>query len=496
MGKLGNAIEKETAWGTTWNGADTLMTTGTYCLDLFGRAGAMRSASVHDKQELFAEAYNENADMAMKLLFYIRDVRGGYGERDTFADMVRWVANNHADSIEKNLWAFLEYGRAKDLYALIGTKAEDAMWKFVKEQFELDKQNMAEGKSISLLAKWVATPDSKVKATRDLGMKTAKALGYNCRNVAEYKKILRAMRKYLDVPEVKMCAGKWDEIEYSKLGSQCLIKHKNAWKEHDSERYEKFIQKASTGEVKMNTGTMTPCDIIHTANNNYSSDLEVMWNNLEDNVKGNALVMCDTSGSMTSCYNSNSSVTPMEVAVAMSIYLGERNKGDLKDMFMTFSSRPKFVKIHGSTLQEKYMNIRRLSIVDNTNLEAGFELLLDTSLKNKVPVEDMPDAIVVISDMQIDPYEIRGIDENNRLTFYDEMKKRYESAGYKIPQVVFWNVNASNPTFHATHDTAGVSLVSGFSTNIYKQVMDSLGTTPYELMMQVVSSERYSKVVA
>ena len=489
---LREAIHDEAKWTKTWNGCDTLSTTDSACLDMFGRAGAMRQASVEDKQLLFSKAFREDKDIAVKLLFYTRDVRGGYGERDTFADMIRYLAEINTESVEKNLWAVLEFGRAKDLYSLIDTPAEGAMWKFMKEQFEIDLANMAEEKSVSLLAKWIATPDSKVEKTKELGKLTAKKLGYNHKTMREFKTKLRALRKYLDLPEAKMCAGKWDEIEYSKCASKFLLKNRKAFARNDEARWAEFNKKVETGEATMNMGTVNPCDIIRQVRANYTRDLENMWNQLPDVCKGNALVMCDTSASMT--WDQSGGMYPIEVAVALAMYFAQRNKGDLKDMFMTFDSTPKFVELTGATLKDNYYIVKNAPWGGSTNLEGAFDLLLKTCIKGKVTAEEMPDAIVIVSDMQINC--VHGVDRDNNMTFYDVMKAKYAEAGYTMPQVVFWNVNASNPTFHAAKSNRGVSLVSGYSTNIFKQVMENIGTTPYELMMAVVNSERYAEVVA
>ena len=495
---LGTAFKNEMSWGKTWNGADCLATTLNSCLDMFGRSGAMRQASTADKQNLFRKAFEENSDIAMKLLFYTRDIRGGYGERDTFTDMLKWLANKHPESVEKNLWAILEYGRAKDLYALIGTKSENAMWAFMKNQFELDLVNMEANKSVSLLAKWIATPDASSQNTRALGKKTAEMLGYNYKNMSAYKKKLRALRKYLDIPEAKMATGKWAEIEYSKLASQCLIKHRCAFARNDTERYSTFIDKASNGEVKMNTASMTPCDIVRDVRNNYTSDLDVMWSNLEDYCEGNALIMCDTSGSMT-C-GSHNQILPIDVAIALSMYFAERNKGDLKNIFMTFESNPHLVQIDGCDLRQKYHNIMQAPWDGSTNLEAAFDKLLNICKKHNISQEDMPDALVIISDMQINGGwgygVVSGIDSDNKITFYDAMSKKYEAAGYRLPQVIFWNVNAANATFHAAADQAGVALVSGYSPAVFKTVMQSIGKTPIEVMMEIVNSERYAAIAA
>lgn len=485
---FGNAIEKEAAWTTTWNGADTLNTTFSSCLDLFGRAGAMRNASAYEKQALFAEAFKENPITALRLLFYIRDIRGGYGERDTFTDMLRWLANEDPEMVSRNMWGILEFGRAKDFYSLIGTKSESIMWKYIHDQFWVDYDRMKANESISLLSKWIATPDASSKKTAALGIQTAKAIGFDYKHMKDYKKILREMRRYLDIPEAKMCAGKWSEIDYSKLGSQCLLKYRRAFAKHDEKGYQAFIDNAKKTPSIMNTKAMTPCDIMHRAINNYTPDLEVMWNNLEDYCDSNVFVMCDTSGSMT-WRRHDTPILPIEVATSLSIYFAERNKGDLKDLFMTFESDPHIVKIKGETLADKFTNILTAGWGSNTNLEKAFLKLLDICKKNNI--SEMPEAIMIISDMQIDS-AVKGIDRNNKITFYDDMKEIYAKCGYKIPHIIFWNVNAVSPAFHAAKSDNGVSLVSGYSPVIFKSIMSNIGTTPLELMMSIVNSERYS----
>ena len=486
-----NAMKGESAWGKTWNGADALTTTLNKVLDMFGRAGAVRNLSVADKKLMFKEAFEEDATLALRCLFYVRDIRGGYGERDTFTDMLQWLADEHPDVVEKNLWAVLEYGRAKDLYCLVRTKAEKAMWAFMKSQFELDRANMAEGKSISLLAKWIATPDAKSEKTATLGKKTAKELGYSFKTMRDYKRILRDMRKYLDIPEAKMCAGKWEEIEYSHVASQCMIKHRRAFSRHDEDRYDAYLEAVKSGKANMNTGTMNPVDILYNVRTNYTADLDIMWSKLTDYCKGNALVMCDTSGSMT--WSVRSGAQPIDVAISLSMYFAERNKGPLTNMFMTFESNPHLVDIRGINLLEKYRNIMNAPWGGSTDLEAAFNHLLEICKRSNVSAEDMPEALIIVSDMQINC--VRGMD-GDRCTFYDAMAKRFEDAGYKMPQIVFWNVNAENATFHASADVHGATLVSGYSPAIFKTVMESIGSSPVELMLKVLNSPRYAEITA
>lgn len=488
---LREAIKEEKKWTTTENKAVALNTSGDALLDMLGRAGAMREASKVDKQIMFSRAFAENPDAAVKLLFYVRDIRGGYGERDTFNQMFARLATINVDSVVKNLWAVLEFGRAKDLYSLIGTPAENQMWQFMAEQFNIDYDNMKAGNSISLLAKWIATPDSKSEKTRKLGKLTADKLGYDFKHMSEYKKKLRQMRKYLDLPEAKMCAGKWNEIEYSKCSSKFMLKNRKALMKHDPKRYAEYFKKVNAGLEKINTGALTPCDIIHQVIKNYTTELETMWNNLEDVCKGNALVMCDTSGSMTW---GSGELYPIEVAVALAIYFSQRNKGDLKDVFMTFESKPEFVVLDGATLIDNFRIAMKAPWGGSTDLESAFDLLLKTAINGKITQEEMPQAIVIVSDMQVNC--VRGLDGKNRITFYDLMKERYRASGYEMPHVVFWNVNAKKATFHASATDNGVSLVSGWSVNVFKQVMENIDTSPMELLDAILSDERYKDIVA
>lgn len=501
---FGDAMRTESNWGKTWNGADTLVSTSNACLDLFGRGGSLREASNNEKVNIMLKAYAENPDMAMKLLFYTRDIRGGYGERDTFSTMLRWVANYHTDSVVKNLWAILEYGRAKDLYSLIGTKAESAMWQFMRQQFELDLANMKSGKGVSLLAKWLATPDASSSRTSALGKLTATKLGYSFKTMKFYKRNLRALRKYIDVPEAKMATGKWSEIEYSHVGSQCFRKHREAFKRHDEERFNDFVNAVSNGNAKVNTKTLTPVDIVHdylsvSAKSRNSiglndlrevnKELEVLWNNLEDSNCGNVMVVCDTSGSM---YNGKASVLPIEAAIATTLYLSERNKGDLKNLFITFSDRPSIQKVYGNTLADRIKSLMDSDWGFSTNLEGSFELILKICMENGIAPEDMPEALVVISDMQIN--KCSGY--NGKITFYDRMKEKFRKAGYKMPQLVFWNVNAKSASFLAQKDAAGATLISGYSTTVFNQVLHCIGMSPEDFMLEVVNSERYKDIRA
>ena len=493
MSTLRNAINNEMKWTKTENGADALNTTGTKRLDFFAQSGSMRNIDVVDKVALFDDAWAEDARDTLVLLFHTRNIRGGYGERDTFNQLIAHLGDKAPETVEKNLWAILEFGRAKDLYSLIGTGAENAMWKFMKEQFYLDYENMKAGKGISLLAKWIALPDSKSEATKALGKKTARELGFNFKDERKFKTMTREMRAYLDIPEAKMATGRWGEIEYAKCASRFLLSNRKAFEKHDKERWGEYLASVNKGEANMNMNTVNPCDIFNKVyHGEKGKELDTMWKALPNLCDKDALVITDTSGSMWWDDNKSGNMYPGAVAWSIAAYYAERNKGALHKLFMTFDDHPEFVELQGDTLESYIRTFKTHARYGSTNMQAAFELLLDTCIKGNVKPEDMPEALIIVSDMQINC--VKGIDSDGRITIFNAMKKKFEAAGYKLPQVVFWNVAVRKPTFLASKDDNGASLVSGYSVNILKNVFDSIGTTPYELMRAVIDQPVYEKI--
>lgn len=494
---LAEALAHESNVKLTENGALARESTESRLLDFFGVCGAMRNASDDEIMSIFSKAYSEDALSALKILFYTRDIRGGVGERDTFRKILKYLGDAHPSVVKANLDLIGGvYGRFDDLYALVGTKAENDMWKYMRAVYDADMENMENGKKVSLWAKWVANPNNKVTETRALARKTAKGLGFGSKGYTQYCKNLSKLRKYLDLPEIKIAAKDYASIDYSKVASKCLMKYRGAFIKHDNTRYDAFLNAVEKGEVKMHTDTIVPYDIIHKVRN-YGSfreyankdmkQLELAWKNLPNYLEGddkNVLVMCDTSGSMT--VNGGK---PIDVAVALSIYFGERNYGEFHNKFLTFSRSPKLVSIEGDNLFNKVNNIMSAVWSMDTNIEAAFDLILTTAIKNEIPANKMPTALLIVSDMQFNPYWCKSNED-----FQMAMARKFMSKGYVLPNIIFWNVNAARPVFHSTKNKVGVQLASGENPAIFKQIMDSLNTTAYEAMMRVINSKRYELV--
>ena len=483
---LVNALNAEQNKTKTTNGMNAYGSTSNHLLDLYGSIGAMRNRSDNDIYRAFSLAFAEDKLMAVKLSFYARDILEGLGERRISRLIWTYLANNHPEVMRKNMKYIPDFGRWDDMYIFVGTPVEADMWNIVRSQFEQDCKNMLENKPVSLLAKWLKSVNTSSATSVALGKKTAAKFGLNYR---EYQKLLSRMRAYIDVIERKMSSNNWTEIRYQAVPSRAMNIYRKAFYKHDTDGFSKYIEDVKSGKQKINSGTLYPYDIVekymYSGYNVCGKDdvLEQQWKALPDFVDtdDNIMIMADTSGSMSG--------RPMATSVGLAIYFAERNHGAFAGTFMTFSSRPEFVSVVGNSLMERINNAKRASWQMNTNIEAAFNLVLNTAINNNVPQSDMPKSIIIITDLQFDR-QYCSTDWN----FYKDMKNRFIQNGYQIPNIVFWNVNSVKDTFHVQSKWEGVQIASGQSASVFKAILDGANLTPYDAMMNVLNRERYSKI--
>ena len=480
----------------TENGAVGYRTSGHALLNLNFAVASLRSADEDKIRAMFRDAYKEDPATAVTWLFFARDVRGGLGERRLFRICTKWLYEHIA--FNAALVSLIpEYGRYDDWWAVL---PPDRAALAVHEQFVRDCRHMRAKEPISLLAKWMPSVNTSSKASRELARVFAGELGLTERN---YRKKLSEMRKYLDVIERKMSADEWGEIRYESVPSRANLIYNKAFLRHDEKRREAFLNEVNAGEAKMNAGVLFPHDIVHSYKSKARPDdgLEAMWKSLPDTVKGNesTIVVADGSGSMMATVG-GSGVTALEVANALAIYFAERCSGAFKDRYITFSEHPKFVEFDGeNSLFDRIKTARRHNEVANTNIKAVFELILKTAVRNGMKQEEIPANILIISDMEFDSCAVTS--ERNmylasnrpNAALFQTIADEYLAAGYKMPRLVFWNVNSRTGTIPVRENDLGVALVSGFSPNICKMVMSGK-TDPYECLLETLHSERYEPV--
>jgi hypothetical protein len=325
--------------------------------------------------------------------------------------------------------------------------------------------------------------------------------------IKSYNKMLVALRGYSNVVEVKMSAKEWKAIDYSAVPSYANLRYNNAFLRNDEERRRAYLNALTKGETKINASTAFPHDIVRKYANNYALDttLEEMWKALPD-MGGleNVMVVSDGSGSMT--WNQNNGARPLDVAHALSIYCSEHCKGEFKDKYITFSACPQLVDLSKcNTLLDKLKVAKSHDDCSNTNIEAVFDIILDTAIQSKATQENIPQTVLIISDMEFDScvtsgpasrdrwgysYSSRKIGSNKE-TLFESMKRKWAEHGYKMPRVTFWNVEARSNNI-PMKDDGYVNYVSGMSAVLYEQILK--GLTAWDLMMDKLDSERYASV--
>ena len=483
-----NYLKQEVNNTVTENGAQTHMTTGSDCLDLFATIGALRGATDDEIITRFVRAYTENRDIAMKLLFFARDIRGGLGERRVFKVILNWLANNEPATVRKNIVHIAEYGRFDDLLCLMGTACEKEMLDVLKMQFETDNEALKNGNEVSLLAKWLPSVNASNAETVLLAKKIARHFGMND---ASYRKALVALRAHIRIIENNLREKDYS-FDYSKQSSKAMYKYRKAFIRNDGDRYHSFLKKVSIGEAKLHAGTLMPYEIIapffrKKVGMEERKAIHTTWISQEDfgNTE-NALAVIDGSGSMY-C---GAAPIPAAVAFSLGIYFAERNSGAFQNHFITFSENPQLVEIKGEDILDKVRYCQSYDEVANTNIQKVFELILDTAVKNAVPQEELPQKLYIISDMEFD-----SCTDDASLSNFEYAKKIYAEAGYTLPEIVFWNVESRNRQQPVTMNEQGVALVSGCTPRLFKMVAS--GTmNPWAFMLEVVESERYAKIAA
>lgn len=495
-----NGLKSATNYTLTENNGLAHKSTLYPVYDLFALGGSYRKRSDEDCIFLFSKAFKADPVYALKCLFYLRDCRGGAGERRFFRVVSKWLATSHIDALKRNLKWISEFGRWDDL---INITYQTALWddtvKIIKNQIMLDVLDYKEGNGISLLGKWMPSENTSSANTRAMANALRLGLGMSHK---DYRKTLSALREHIKVLERLMSAGRWDEIDFSKIPSKAGLVYRNAFARRDiiKEKYEAFVKDEN---ATVNAGTLYPYEVVDKAvkycgldgwgwNRQSSTDpveraaINKYWANIPNVLKDttlDALCVVDTSGSMTG----NSADAPINIAISLGLYCAERAKGPFHNHYISFASRPQLIETAGIDFVDKVKRIYETNLCDNTNLEAAFDLILKTAVSNHCTQNDLPKTILVISDMQIDSAQGWRYSGDTPATMMENMRDKWAAYGYQMPNLVYWNANASRDTF--LDDGPNVTYVSGASQNTFKQVMT--GKTGIDLMFDTLDSERY-----
>ena len=459
-----NAVLKTPVEARTLNGMKALESTLSNTTDLFFKIGASRGQNI---TAAFERAYQEDADLAVRIALWVRDVRGGAGERQLFRDILVYLEKTHLSVLTETqlLSKIPVIGRWDDLLVFTNPDVKAIAHALIRGAL-----NDADG----LCAKWMPRKGPLANELRH-------AFGWTPKF---YRKRLVELTH---VVEQAMCAKKWDTINFEHVPSLAMSRYLTAFHKNAAEAFLSYKSKLVKGEAKINAGAVYPYDIIKSLRSGGDQAVcDAQWAALPDFMDGqNVLPLVDVSGSMGCAAGNNPNVTALDVALSLGLYCADRNKGAFKDLFLTFSESPQWQHLKGS-LSQKMNQMHRSKWDMNTDVIKAFTRILEVAVQNKVAVEDMPSALLILSDMQFD--ECAEFDDSA----LQSVKRKYEAAGYPMPAVVFWNIR-SYDNAPAKFNEQGVALVSGCSPAIMKSVLsaDFSTMTPEAVMKQTVMSDRY-----
>ena len=460
-------------------------------LDFFAKSGNINFPVL----SVFKQAFAEDRDLAIRNLLHMRDVRNGKGIRDNSRQILRYLADNHPDIITNNkiIQAFVQVGRWDDIFEVLrvtNKRPSNYVLNLIVEELSKPEPN-------GLLCKWLPRKMLKLgdrKSNYDvIPLLIQKRMGLTPK---QYRQLLV---KHTKVVETDMCANNWSDIKYEHVPSKAHNIYKLAFKRHSPEQYTQYLNKVQKGEVKINATTLWPHEVIgprgYTVSNTTS---QALWNALPNFMPEDVSILpvIDVSPSMCQGIQGYPKYEAIDISIAMGLYMATKNKSVFKDLFLTFDTHPKLVSLpKNATLETMYRNVASANWGRSTNLIASVKLIVDLAVKNKVPQEDMPKAIVIFSDMQFDK-------RHSSMTSVEEVEHLYHQAGYKTPEFIWWNIcggstlRVGDLPVPVTKDKSGCSLVSGYSPAIIKSIfnVDFENFTPYNIMVETLKHPRYDWV--
>jgi hypothetical protein len=473
MNSFVNAVKNQDT--RTTNGMVAHKSTANACVDLFFKIGASRGKDITRD---FVAAYVENKEVALRIAQWVRDARGGAGEREIFRQILTYLDKHDQDAAAKLLMKVPEIGRWDDIFVVKSDKLKAQAYTMLGDALRAKN---------GLAAKWTPRKgDTAVEIRKFFGMSP--------------KFYRKSLVELTNVVESQMCAKEWDAINFSHVPSVASARYKKAFFKNATEAYSAYVAalvKGTDPKVKVNAGAVFPYDVLKGVIGSYRGNfnatelalVQKQWESLENFIgDANVLPLVDVSGSM-SCpaggRNSQSKTTCMDVAISLGLYVADKNKGKFKDTFLTFSGSPELVHLNGNIVQ-KCQQMSSSNWGMNTDLVKAMDKILSTAKNGNVPQAEMPEMLLIMSDMQFD--QCARFDDSAMKM----IARKYEAAGYELPKIVFWNLN-SNDNVPAKYDSRGVALVSGFSPAIMAAVLggDTSQFTPEAIMNKAIMIPRY-----
>lgn len=471
MSTFAQAVQNTMQPSFTANGMVTNQSSLDPNVDLFFAIGASRGK---DLTGAFARAYAAEPTVAMKILFWARDVRGGAGEREIFRQIMRNLEVNQPESLMCNLALVPEYGRWDDLLVFQTPKFKIAAYDLISRALRAGN---------GLAGKWMPRKGEVANELR-------KYLNFTPK---QYRRMIVDLTK---VVETQMCAREWDKINYDHVPSVAANRYQKAFNKRDAARYTAWKEGLKDGTSKINASVLYPYDVLKAVDHGDREVALAQWEALPNYLGDDAILpMVDVSGSMSCPVGGQKGVgmTCMQVAISLGLYIADKQQGAFKDMWLTFTN-DSHIDIPKGDLLAKINQVRR-NVGYDTNIESAFRSILQVAVANDLPAEQMPRYLLVLSDMEFNPAWAGGVS----LGAFDLAKRMFEAAGYELPKLVWWNLNArpdATGNSPVRFDQKGTAMVSGFSPSIMKSILAAKSFTPRDVMLETINSDRYQAIKA
>lgn len=495
-----NALKNELDTNVTENGLVGYKSTNSVLLDFNYKVPSMRkmdNTTLNKEIDKLLDGV-EDKEILFRYIFYLRDVRGGMGERRVFRAIIKRMAERHMKEMVHIIPLIAEYGRYDDLFVLKDTPFEEEMVNFIFITLHSDVLNTYKNRPITLLAKWMPSENASSQETKKLARYFRERLEMSPK---VYRQLLSDLRDYLSVVEHRISKEEYSKINYESVPSKANLRYGKLFLQKDYKRRQEFLKSLEKGEAEVKSQTLYPSDVVSYVRNNYINiysgkkhmcrEEEIlakgMWKGLKDFGKiGNTLVVVDVSGSMES--NVGGKVEALDVSLGLGMYFAERNTAPFKDMVVSFSERPEMCQLKSGDIVNNICRMLNMDWGMDTNVKKVFDLVLDTAKKNNCSQEDIPE-ILIISDMEFD-----CCGRGKYLHDFDSISEKFEKVGYKLPRLTFWNVNSRSNTIPMRENDNGIVLVSGFSPSSIKAVMSG-ELDPYKALLACITVPRYDRVV-
>jgi len=507
----------------TENGAVSNNTTGNILLDQFSKSATYKNRDIQLVFDDMSAAFGESPLISLYLTFYLRmitrklkgdteteKVQSGQGVRDESFKRFVWLARYQPDIFYKNMWLIPVVGTWKDLWheTLIHELNRDKVYGLVA--YCIQNYNK------ELIAKYLPRIRSKSNTRNQRHKDLNKWVIGFCKFIGwtekEYRKFKSTGQAH--VFQRTICSRMYDKIDWKTIPGKALnmltvakgsdnltfierhglVDNYIDWlKEQPTAKFTGYVHdlflQATIGEKLSLVQKMT-------IDKQFDGLIELGKQN-EGGIHGNVICALDTSESMTwPEAKLKDDLYAYDICLSLGIYFSNLNSGYFKDQVIMFSNMSDILKLSGTFSDKVNQLINGSTYQGGTNFQSVIDEIVRVRLEDpNIPIEDFPETLIVVSDMQFNP---SGRDSQ---TNYEVAMKKLSDVGLRNMKIVWWWVTGRKKDFPSTIEDNGVTMIGGYDPSIITLLLGGEQTTidkttgevrqlnAYEQMLKALTQE-------